>query len=541
MTARLQRVATAVVVVVLLGLASAPATVASTSATDGPLRIEGRWLVDQHGRVVLLHGVNNVDKEAPYVELDDGFTLTADDAALLVGHGFNTVRLGVELAGLMPTEGTIDGAYIERIATVVRVLGAAGIYVLLDDHQDSLSNLFVGGNGFPAWAVNPHPFPNEPDVGWPLNSATMLSLNLAWTNFWNNTYGVVDRLGDALAALAARISDDPAVLGIEVINEPWPGTVYPTCIPLGCPLFDAQFQAVHQQVTDRIRQRAPAMNVLWEPNVLWNETIPTHLGEPPLTPAITTPGIVFSFHDYCSFSEASIYLGLPKDLVGACDLQHDIDFGHYDAFEARTGLPALITEFGGTQDASVIARTLPRADARFLGWQYWHYASSFGPNPSPDPFTGDLGRQLVRTYPQATAGIPLAMTYDASNGDLAYSYTPRVASAPTEIYISDLQYPSGYAVQLTGACALSAPGDRELVLRNLDGAPQVDVSVAPGSAPWPACPEAAAGAVVATDASRTSGAVSGGTLPATGGNAWLPPVAALLAVALGGRWLRHRA
>ncbi|MGH9137300.1 MAG: cellulase family glycosylhydrolase, partial [Acidimicrobiales bacterium] len=118
--------------------AGAPAP-ATTPDAGERLRVEGRWLVDEHGRVVLLHGVNNVDKTPPYVTLDDGFTLTADDAALLAAHGFNTVRLGVEFDGLMPTPGDIDEAYLDRIVAVVNLLGAQGIHVLLDNHQDGLS------------------------------------------------------------------------------------------------------------------------------------------------------------------------------------------------------------------------------------------------------------------------------------------------------------------------------------------------------------------------------------------------------------------
>jgi endoglycosylceramidase len=453
------------------------------------LHAEGRWLVDDAGRVVLLHGVNNVDKYAPFVTLNDGFTLNAQDAALLARHGFNTVRLGVEFAGMMPQRGVIDTAYLDRVKTVVDLLGTEGIRVLIDHHQDSMSSVFLGGNGFPAWAVTHKPLPNEPDVGWPLNSATMASLNLSWTSFWNNKQGVVDLLGDAFTALATTLRGDPAILGYEVINEPWPGTVWPTCVPAGCPLFDRRFQAVHQRLTDRLHQGDPGALVFWEPNVLWNELVRTHIDEPPVTPKVTSNDIVFSFHDYCSFSEGAIYLGLPPALKATCDVQHDAMYLNYDGFAKRSKLPAMVTEFGGTSDAEVVARTMPRADKRFLGWHFWHYQSSFPPSAParPDPFTGDLGRQLVRTYPRATAGIPGAMTYDATNGAFAYSYATRPSTVPTEIYVSDVQYPDGYRVALTGACALSAPGDRLLLLKATPGALGVSVTVTAGTGAWPGC------------------------------------------------------
>jgi endoglycosylceramidase len=100
----------------------------------------------------------------------------------------------------------------------------------------------------------------------------------------------------------------------------------------------------------------------------------------------------------------------------------------------------------------------------------------------------DLLRQLVRTYPQATAGTPGPMTYDADTGDFRYRYTPSFATdAPTEIYLSDVQYAAGYAVAVTGACASSSPGDPILALRAVEGATGVDVRVTAGTAPWPSC------------------------------------------------------
>ncbi|MFI5783022.1 cellulase family glycosylhydrolase [Nocardia sp. NPDC051570] len=469
----------AAVVAATVALAFGTTVTEPASADPAPisrLTVRGSSFVDEYGRVVLLHGVNNVDKDAPYVTPGDGLTVTARDAELLARHGFTAVRLGVEFAGLMPERGHIDHDYIERLARTVDALGRAGIHVLLDDHQDSMSAVF-GSNGFPAWAVDPKPFPGEPNPGWPLNSATMLSLNLAWTNFWNNSGGVTDRLGDALSALAARLRGNPAVLGYEVLNEPWPGVAYPTCIPLGCPKFDAQYQGVHERLTRRIREGDPAATVLWEPNVLWNETIPTHIAEPPLTPALTDPSIVFSFHDYCTFNEAAIYLGLPPELIGLCDVQHDRTWSNYEAVAARTGIPALVTEFGGDARADTAARTLDRADRHLVGWMWWHYNSIDGPTAHPDPFTGDLGRQLVRTYPRATAGTPLSLTFDAKTGETHYRYRPEKRAAPTEIITSDLHYPHGYTVDVRGGRVTSASGSRVITIAAAADAQVVEVTV----------------------------------------------------------------
>ncbi|MRH91427.1 cellulase family glycosylhydrolase [Nocardia sp. SYP-A9097] len=419
------------------------------------IHTDGSRFVDEFGRVVLLHGVNNVDKDAPYIQLGDGFTLTAEDAALLAGHGFNTVRLGVSFDGLMPTKGVVDTAYLDRVATVVDTLAQNGIHTLLDNHQDGLSKVW-GGNGFPEWALKSRPSALEPNLGFPLYYL-MPSMNQGWDEVWDNSNGVLDYLGAALGALAGRLDGHAGVLGFELMNEPWPGSAFLSCYPNGCLGFDVKYQAAMRKLTDAVRARNANSMVFWEPNVTWNETMPSNLGR---NPPITAPNIAFAPHDYCIPSQLAIYLGLPAFLRALCPVQQDKTWGNIDSFTQRTQLPSLVTEFGDG-DPTVLRNTVIRADERFVSWQYWHYASGFGAGGiRPDPFLGDIGRQLVRTYPQATAGTPGRMIFDSATGDFAYRYTPHAAAKPTEIYVSDLHYPNGYEVRVEGGTVTSAAGAR---------------------------------------------------------------------------------
>src|SRR5205807_2469542 len=153
------------------------------------------------------------------------------------------------------------------------VLAQYGIHTLLDNHQDGLSKVWQG-NGFPEWAIHARPGALEPNVGFPLYYL-MPSMNQGWDEVWNNTYGVLDYLGEALGALAARMSAHPGAFGIELLNEPWPGSAFLSCYPNGCPGFDAKYQAAMQKLTDAVRARDGELMVLWEPNVTWNETMPT--------------------------------------------------------------------------------------------------------------------------------------------------------------------------------------------------------------------------------------------------------------------------
>src|SRR5699024_6359182 len=216
-------------------LGTAPAAAGPVAARTGPIHAEGTRLVDEHGRTVLVHGVNNVDKgeehpgARPMVVQGDGLTVTPRDAELLAGYGFNAVRLGVSFAWLMPELVRIDVEFIGRLVGVVDMLAAHGIRTLLDNHQDGLSPVW-GGNGFPAWAIESRPSPGEPNPGFPLYYL-MPSMNRGWDEVWDNDHGVLDRLGEALGALAGALRGHDSTMGIELLNEPWPGTSAPTCFP----------------------------------------------------------------------------------------------------------------------------------------------------------------------------------------------------------------------------------------------------------------------------------------------------------------------
>ncbi|NMM89758.1 endoglycoceramidase [Rhodococcus sp. SRB_17] len=488
-------------------------------APAGKLHTEGSALVDEFGRTVLLHGVNNVDKEAPYLSVNDGLTVTPEDTELLTQHGFNTVRLGVSFDAIMPERGQIDDAYLGRVAATVDMLGAHGIHVLLDNHQDGLSSPWAG-NGFPAWSIVARPSPDEPNPGFPLYYL-MPSANRGWDEVWNNTYGVLDYLGDALAALATKLQGKPAVQGIELLNEPWPGTPFLGCFPSGCPDFDRKYQAAMQKLTDAVRVADPTVPVYWEPNVTWNQLMPSNLANPPKTPAIADDNIVFAPHDYCIPSQLAIYLGLPKELKALCSVTQGNTWGNIDAFTQRANIPTVVTEFGDG-DPSVLGNTLNQADERFIGWQYWHYSSIFGPKGGTDPFLKAIGDELVRTYPQATAGTPEGMKFDTANGDFIYKYSPKVSAKPTEIYVSDRHYPEGYAAEVRGGTITSAPGAR-MVTVEADGTNPVIVKInRPGSdgAELPTSP-IGTGSLGPISSSGSSGSAEGflsplGTLSSSG-------------------------
>ncbi|MDE0855513.1 MAG: endoglycoceramidase, partial [Nevskia sp.] len=152
----------------------------------------------------------------------------------------------------------------------------------------------------------------------------------------------------------------------------------------------------------------------------------------------------------------------------------------------------LITEFGATDLGSDLTRSTAEFDQHLLGWQYWAYKNWHDPTTSAGSgvqglFGNDADLSsaktaklqiLERTYPQFTAGTPTALSFDPASGAFSYSYTPRAAGGPTQIYVPlALHYPKGYSVSVSGAQVTSAPGAALLTLQNQAGAVTVKITL----------------------------------------------------------------
>lgn len=478
----------------LLGACSASSGPTSTEraaggATPSQLRREGVYTVDEKNRVVLLHGVNAVWKLAPYVPPATPEGFTAADADWLRDHGFNSVRLGVIFAGVMPQKGQIDQGYLASVDRVVQLLASRGIYVLFDFHQDLYSERF-GGEGFPDWAVYDDGVPLGPSLGFPANYF-LPATSRAFDNLWANHDSLWDHYRDAWMAVAAKWKQQDHHGGYDLLNEPYPGTLWASCaLPVGCPVFDSQqLQPFYEHVLAGIRGIDGGNLVYLEPNFLFNGVARTWLGG---VTKVNDANLGFSWHNYCFLGvllHAQGFTDLPT-----CEEQRTIIDGNVDAALAQLGATSLITEFGASDDLADIEQVVRRADESFTGWQYWHYKEWGDPTTESQEsggqglFTddGDLATVkadklalLERPYPQATAGVPLELRFDAATKDFLYRYTPRAAGGPTELYVPALHYPQGYRVELSGAVQRSAPGASRLVLENLPGAGEVTVRLTP--------------------------------------------------------------
>jgi endoglycosylceramidase len=485
----------------------------ATAQPVPPLSHAGRWITDAKGRAVILHGVSMVHKVPPYAPDAVGFD--GDDAAFLQAHGFNTVRLGVLHVGVEPQPGSYDDSYLSRIATTVQTLGGYGIYSLLDFHQDMYNEEFQG-EGEPAWSVQDDGLPPVPQTGFPGNYVAMPALERAFDHFWQNSPGpggpgLQDRYAAAWRHVASFFKGDTYVMGTDLFNEPWPGSQWPTCAnPAGCPAFDQAFLAPFMhKVIEAIHHANPKVVTYSEPNVLFDFGANTSIGKP----GDARSGM--SFHDYCIAGN----FGIPQSGLGGtpCDAAEKQVFQNADAQSQSTGDALLLTEFGATDDLTVIQRLVDDADQHMVGWQYWAYcgcqdvtgapqAESLVNDPSQPPTGANVRWQklavLERPYPQAVSGTPTGFSYDTGSDVFQLSYSTARASgvgsfpagSETDVYVPAVHYPGGYSVQVSGAAPISAPGASILRLASCVGHASVSVRVAPSGPSSSDCtPPATAG------------------------------------------------
>jgi endoglycosylceramidase len=462
------------------------------------LNSAGHWIVDPQGSVVIMHGENLVVKGPPWVATGRGFNNA--DAAFLADNGFDSVRLGFMWAGIEPKPGVFDDAVLRRIAAEIRMLHAHGIGVLLDAHQD-LFNPKYQGDGFPDWAINDSGLPNPP-LGFPNNYLANPAEQQSWNSFWNNvpapgdTVGVQTRYVQMWHHVVAYLSHLPGIIGYDPINEPMPGTLAATCLAAGgCAAFEAgRLSAFYRSITHTIRTVDPWRLIFFEP-------VPTFAFGATSSSVNngSDPRSVFNFHDYCLTSQtAAGDDGTALD----CPILDQQVFNNADAAAKHTGDPEFMSEFGGNTSTKELGYDLSDADQHMVGWMDWEYCGCNEPDASTSPSVGSLINDqrkppaganlntkllhaLVRPYPQAIAGTPIAWKYDTSSRIFTFTYSTvpaghRLAvSARTLVFVPRLVYPAGYTVRVTGGRARSRTNAQLLKIANRRGAETVTVKVVP--------------------------------------------------------------
>jgi endoglycosylceramidase len=407
------------------------------------------FLRDPDGRAMILRGVNLAGrhKEPPYFD----FHQPADFQVLSEQWGFNSVRFLLEWAALEPQPDTYDDAYLDAVALRLDWAQQAGLMVVLDMHQDVYGEGFPGGNGAPRWTcAQEHYDAFVPQAQWFLNYLdpnVVACFDALWTDI-----SLQDHLARAWRHVAQRVGPHPAVVGFDVLNEPYLGS-------FALADFEPQaLQPFYERVVSAVRQDAPHWVAFLEPSSMRNLGFPSTLAPFPF------PNVVYAPHSYDSSAER----GMGFDPARRPDVEENARKLQEEAHALHAAL--WVGEFGGTSSSPNLAPYLDAEQDAFssvlAGSTVWEYGRNNGygllnPDGTEKP---QLLQPLVRPAPQRVAGTPVSWTYDDAAQVLEFSFQGNPQSSVPTVFTAPLRvWPLGPRVLCNGCTATTRPGFVDVV------------------------------------------------------------------------------
>lgn len=365
-------------------------------------RCDGPWIRDGRGRIRILRGANVSGrcKSPPFVPFDDPATLDP-----LAAWGMDAIRLLVMWEALEPERGRIDELYLARVREIAVAAGARGLGVIIDFHQDLFARE-LGGDGAPSWAVTHRGKPARGRT-WFYHYAHSAAVRRSLDAFWCDTDGIRTAYLASVRRVMTVMRDVDCVIGYDLFNEPMAGN---RTVASG--RFEREWLAEFYRAGIALRDEVDPDRLLFlEPTPLAAFGFPTAL------PSVAGRNLVFAPHIY----DATAIL-VSRYMPAASTFPRSLRTLQDAAM--RVGWPLFVGEFGVLSgivgDAAMMEDQCRLLDRRFAGWTVWHYnpsdvdwndedASIVDPDGSERPWTG----ALVRPYPRALAGEPIAWDSDA--------------------------------------------------------------------------------------------------------------------------------
>ncbi|BBY57009.1 hypothetical protein MSAR_01450 [Mycolicibacterium sarraceniae] len=402
-----------------VGTSGAAAVATQPTGPLRPLTNTGTWLTTSDGQVVIVHGLNEVYKVAPYEPSASGFDEA--DAQFLQDNGFNVVRLGVIWAGVEPNSGEINTAYLDSIQQTVDMLADHGIYTIIDLHQDLYSSEFYG-EGAPDWASDGGGRSNK-NSGFPGNYYVNSAMNHAWDAI---------RSVDGITALYLEppnpaVTEVPTLLGLPVallgrIGDPnFVLAFHDYCGPIG----GALCTKIANTLAAQPRSYSKRHNV------------PAVMNEFGATSEASTLTKEMSAGDRYLMGWAEWAYTGEGDMTGSPDVKGLV----YD--------PALLPVGDNVNAGNVAILSSP-------------YPQIVSGTPSAWSF-----KNGTLDFSYSTAKVHGSGTFD--QGSLSTFSVPQV------------QYPNGYQVTVTGGRVVSASNAAQLVIASDQGATTISVVVSPAT------------------------------------------------------------
>lgn len=424
-----------------------------------PFAVQDGAIVDDVGRVVTLYGMNvsGNHKMPPFLD----FHTQADLEMMRQRWGMNSMRFLVSWGGLMPQRGVVDEAYLAQIVERMDWAQAAGVLVVLDMHQDVFGLGFLGGNGAPRWACDEsHYAAFVPNPEWYLNYLSP-EVVACFDHLWADT-ALQDEYARAWAALAAALADHPAVVGFDIMNEPFVASY-----PLETFEYEA-LQPFYERVVPAVRAHAPHWLAFVEPKSLRNlfpgsSFVPFSFGN-----------VVYAPHSYDSAAER----GMGFDEAHAQALRDNILLLKAEADNIHAAL--WLGEFGALSGRPGVGpymqATVDALDEVGAGGSIWTFTRGDGYDvmDMDGNEKGELLDVLVRPVPRRTWACR-EFRFDRATRSYTFQCTGPTRGAET-VALPTRVYPDGVDVVCTGCTWTHQDGELAVTVA---GSTAVTVTVTP--------------------------------------------------------------
>lgn len=452
--------------------------------------------VDSHGRTRIFHGVNVVEKLAPWYPRYDKFNTenSLDETTMqnLEKWGFNVVRLGVMWPGVETGAGEINQNYLKTVSHLAQGLASHRVYTIADLHQDVGSRRFCG-EGFPEHYVEallkdpnsrvskarPFPFPAVQKSKLPMNASGFPAISDCVKNqfaeyymteqvgaLWGELYTPGSALNKGFSrfwgAVAETFKEAPHLLAYELLNEPsgfcLEGTAL-SCLASLQELVGSKVDA--EKLTPLYRAAAAAIRgVGAKQPILYEATVLPKIGSAVFPePALgNDPQQGLAYHIYCAPGDGN---GTAADLFCQAALKL-YEHTYYAFMRDHKGVGGFMTEFGAVGgnpgELKYLNQLMAAQDEYFQSWAYWQlkkYDDFTTANAGESLYdeNGELEveklKTLSRTYAPAIAGIPTKMAFDPATCKFELDFRATVAGQPTEVYLNEeLHYENGYNLEV---------------------------------------------------------------------------------------------
>jgi len=459
-------------------------TIDYNNLTAKSVTINGTKFIDGFGRQILLNGMNlvNENRNENYI----GQYANPEIFKNFKKWGFNVIRLGIIWDGLEPEPGVYNEEYLLEIDKQIKLAEENGLFVFLDMHQDLFGGKY--GDGAPEWATLDEEKPHITGSVW--SDAYLISpaVQTSWDNFWKNTrvsdrVGVQDHYAKAWQHVAKRYVGNHTVIGYDVMNEPFAGSVAQMYMPI---LFTAyaelisegadkkytpedvaimwnenrfealkkvankerfskvidavyemnssfesgQLQSFYQKVSNAIREVDDKKIFFFNHSYFCNSGVSTALEPVKLANGQVDPLVAYAAHGYDLLVDTD-------ELSNSSTDRLELIFERINESSKRMNVPVLIGEWGAlggeTPGRTELAHTNLKIFEKYLfSNTYWAYG---------------LGTEkysyfeaLIRPYPAYIAGELISYSYDTKTGKFTCRWNEKAdIKAPTKIYIPKLK------------------------------------------------------------------------------------------------------